>query len=183
MLVWVVLALGIAVVIPSLRVIVIDGVKIATKPFVAIMLTTSTLLAAAITICLAWVGYWRPAMIPTTVAWFVGTAIVGTFSMGGVGELRRLATRTVAFAAVVEFVSNAYTFPLPAELLLVPFVVILVTLTSFADRRPEFAITRAPFKVLCAVCSWGRSRLPLSISCRMQGRSPVPSGRESSYFR
>jgi hypothetical protein len=150
MLVWVVLALGIAVAIPSLRVIVIDGVKIATKPFVAIILAATTLLAAAITTCLAWIGYWRASMIPTTVAWFVGTAIVGTFSMGGVGELRRLATRTVAFVAVVEFVSNAYTFPLPVELLLVPFVVILVTLTSFADRRPEFAITRAPFKVICA---------------------------------
>jgi Phage integrase family len=105
-LVWVVLALGIAVAIPSLRVIVIDGVKIATKPFVAIMLAATTLLAAAITICLAWFGYWRTAMIPTTVAWFVGTAIVGTFSMGGVGELRRLATRTVAFTAVVVFVSR-----------------------------------------------------------------------------
>ena len=146
---WVVLALGIAVAIPSLRVIVIDGVKIATKPFVAILLAATTLLAAAITIFLAWFGYWRTAMIPTTVAWFVGTAIVGTFSMDGVGELRRLAARTVAFTAVVEFVSNAYTFPLPVEMLLVPGVVILGTLTSFADRRPEFANTRAPFKVLC----------------------------------
>jgi hypothetical protein len=147
---WVVLALGIAVATPSLRVVVIDGVKIATKPFVAIMLAATTLLAAAITICLASLGYWRASMMPTTVVWFVGTAIVGTFSMGGIGDLRRLATRTVAFAAVVEFVSNAYTFPLPVELFLVPFVVILVTLTSFADRRPEFAITRAPFKVICA---------------------------------
>jgi hypothetical protein len=149
-LVWVVLALGIAVAIPSLRVIVIDGVKIATKPFVAILLAATTLLAGSITVCLAWFGYWRTAMIPTTVAWFVGTAIVGTFSMGGVGELRRLATRTVAFTAFVEFVSNAYTFPLPFELLLVPGIVILVTLTSFADRRPEFAVLRAPFKVICA---------------------------------
>jgi uncharacterized membrane protein len=149
-LVWVVLALGIAVAIPGLRVTVIDGVKIATKPFVAILLVATTLLASAVTICLAWFGYWRTSMIPPTVAWFVGTAIVGTFSMGGVGELRRLATRTVAFTAVVEFVSNAYTFPLPVEMLLVPGVVILVTLTSFADRRPEFANTRAPLKVLCA---------------------------------
>ncbi len=180
MLVWVVLALGIAVVIPSLRVIVIDGVKIATKPFVAIMLTTSTLLAAAITICLAWVGYWRPAMIPTTVAWFVGTAIVGTFSMGGVGELRRLATRTVAFAAVVEFVSNAYTFPLPAELLLVPFVVILVTLTSFADRRPEFAITRAPFKVLCAVLLVGT--LAPTIVYLVQNAGQIASAERAREF-
>ncbi len=85
-------------------------------------------------------------MIPATVAWFVGT-----FSMGDVGELRRLATRAVALTALVEFVSNAYTFPLPVELILVPGVVILVTLASLADRRPEFAITRVPLKVFCVV--------------------------------
>jgi hypothetical protein len=151
MLAWAVLLLAIAVVVPGLRVIVIDGVKIAAKPFVAILLAVTTLLAAAITIGLAWSGYWRASMIPTTVAWFVGTAIVGAFSMGGVSELRRLAVRTVALTAVVEFVSNAYTFPLPVEMLLVPTVVILVTLASFADRRPEFANTRMPFKVLCVV--------------------------------
>jgi hypothetical protein len=148
-LVWIVLALGIALVNSSLRVIVVGAAKLATKPFVTILLATTTLLAAAVTTGLAWSGFWRTSMIPTTVAWFVGTAIVGTFSMGGVGELRRLAARTVASTAVVVFVSNAYTFPLLVELLLVPSVVVLVTMASFADRRPEFANTRAPLKVLC----------------------------------
>lgn len=145
----IVLTLAIAFAIPSGRGIVIEAVKIAARPFVTVLLAATTLLAAAITICLAWFGYWRTWMIPATVAWFVGTAIVGTFSAGGVGELRRLAARTVALTAVVEFISNAYTLPLPAELIIVPIVVVLVTLASFADCRPEFANTRTPFKVLC----------------------------------
>ena len=78
---------------PSLRVVVVGAAKLATKPFVTILLTTTTLLAAAVTIGFAWFGFWRTSTIPTTVAWFVGTAIVGTFSMGSVGELRRLAAR------------------------------------------------------------------------------------------
>jgi hypothetical protein len=135
--------------IPGVRGIVIEGIKIAARPFVTVLLVATTLLAATITICLAWFGYWRTSMIPATVAWFVGTAIVGTFSAGGVGELRRLAARTVALTAVVEFISNAYTLPLPVELIIVPMVVVLVTLASFADRRPEFSNTRTPFKVLC----------------------------------
>ncbi|HEX4116041.1 MAG TPA: hypothetical protein VHY18_09230 [Solirubrobacteraceae bacterium] len=133
----------------SLRVIVVGAAKLATKPFVAILLAATTLLAAAVTTGLAWSGFWRTSMIPTTVAWFVGTAIVGTFSMGGVGEFRRLAARTVALTAIVVFVSNAYTFPLLVELLLVPSVVVLVTMASFVELRPEFANTRAPLKVLC----------------------------------
>ena len=147
-LVWIVLALAIALTIPSGRGIVVDGAKIVARPFVTILLAATTLLAAATTICLAWLGYWRTPMIPTTVAWFAGTAIVGTFGTGGVSELRRLVATTVALTAVVEFVSNAYTLPLPVELVLVPMVVVLVTLASFADLRPEFAITRRPFKVL-----------------------------------
>lgn len=77
------------------------------------------------------------ATIPTTAAWFVGTTIVGMFSMGGISELRRLAMRTVAFAAVVEFVSNAYTFPLPFQLFLAPGVIILTTSDgkAFKSRR------------------------------------------------
>lgn len=149
MLVWIVLTLAVALAIPSGRGIVIEGVKIAARPFVTVLLAATTLLAATITMCLAWFGYWRTSMIPATVAWFVGTAIVGTFSTGGVGELRRLVARTVALTAVVEFVSNAYALPLPAELIIVPIVVCLITLASFADRRPEFANTRTPFKVLC----------------------------------
>lgn len=113
MLVWIILALAVALAIPSGREIVVDGVKIAARPFVSVMLTVTTLLALAITICLAWLGYWRTPMIPATIAWFVGTAIIGTFSTDGVGDLRRLAARTVALTAAVEFVSNAYTLPLP----------------------------------------------------------------------
>ncbi|HEY4809598.1 MAG TPA: hypothetical protein VIH71_00945 [Solirubrobacteraceae bacterium] len=122
--------------------------RIHLRPFVTVLLAATTLLAAAITICLAWLGYWRTPMIPATVAWFAGTAIVGTFGTGDVSELRRLVARTVALTAVVEFISDAYTLPLPVELILVPMVVVLVMLASFADLRPEFAITRKPFKVL-----------------------------------
>lgn len=109
-LVWIVLALAlaVAVAIPSGRGIVIEGVKIAAKPFVTVLLAATTLLATAVMICLAWLGYWQTSMIPATVAWF----IIGTFSTGGIGEPRSLAVRTVALTAVVEFASNAYTFPL-----------------------------------------------------------------------
>lgn len=146
-LVWIVLALAVALAIPSLRVAVIKAAKTATTPSLAILIVATTSFAATITLCLAWLGYWRTSMIPTTVAWFFGIAILGTFSTDGVGELRGLATRTVALTAVVEFVSNAYRFPLPLELVLIPGIVAFVTFAGFADLRSEFAILRTPFAV------------------------------------
>jgi uncharacterized membrane protein len=148
-LVWSVLALVFALAIPSLRTIVRDGLRILRQPVAAVLLASTTLLAASATVALDLLGYWRALMIPATVAWFLGTAIAGTFSMGGVGELQRLVARAVALTALIEFVANAYTFPLPVELLLVPGVVVLVLLASFADLRPEFAIVRAPLRALC----------------------------------
>ncbi len=145
---WIVLALAVALAIPSLRVAVMKAAKTATTPSLAILLAATTSFAAAITLCLARLGYWRTSMIPTTVTGFFGIAILGTFSTDGVSELRGLATRTVALTAIVEFVSNAYSFPLPLELVLVPGIVAFVTLAGFADRRSEFAILRTPFAVL-----------------------------------
>lgn len=147
--VWAALVLLFAFSTPKLRTIVFDGLRIVRQPLAAVLLASATLVAAATTGCLALFGYWRPPMIPATAAWFVGTALAGTFSMGGVGELQRLVVRTVTLTATIEFVSDAYTFPLPWELLLVPVVVVLVTLASFADLRPEFAIIRAPLRWLC----------------------------------
>jgi hypothetical protein len=148
-LIWVGLVLVFALAIPSGREILVDATKLVSKPFVAILLAATTLVAVAIMAGLAWLGYWQVSMMPTTVVWFLGTAVVATFSTEGVSELRRLAIRTVALTALVEFVSNAYSFPLPIELLLVPTIVAAVTLSWFAGRRAEFSILRKPFAVVC----------------------------------
>ena len=123
----------------------------AVKPSIRVLLATTGIWAGAIILALDRGGYWRSSMIPATVAWFGGTAIVGTFSMGGVRELRRLVTRTVALTAVVEFVSNAYTFPLPIELLLVPAVVTLLTMARFAQITPEFAQITSALRAIVVV--------------------------------
>jgi hypothetical protein len=147
-LVWAIAALLVALAIPSLRASVSALVSVVLRPFTAVLLASTTLLAAATTGGLALIGYWRPSMVAATAAWFVGTAIAGTFRMGGVRELQLLALRAVALAGLIEFVSNAYTFPLWMELFLVPGVVVFVTLASFADLRPEFAIVRAPLRMI-----------------------------------
>jgi hypothetical protein len=146
---WTAATLMVALATPSLRTILAEGVRIARQPLVRVLLTCTTVIVVVATGLLALLGYWQPSMLATTVAWFLGTAIVGTFSMGGVGELRELILRVVAATALIEFVANAYTFPLLVELFVVAFVIVVVTLASFSELRPEFAILRRPFSVLC----------------------------------
>jgi hypothetical protein len=146
---WMAATLVVAVAVPTLRAILADGVRIAGQPLVRVLLTCTTVIAVAATGLLAVVGYWRTSMLAPTIAWFVGSAVVGTFSMQGIGELRTLILRVIAATALIEFVANAYTFPLPVELIVVPFVIVVVTLTSFSELRPEFAILRRPLNLLC----------------------------------
>lgn len=146
---WTAVTLVIALAVPGLRAILAAGFRIAGQPLARVLLTCTTLIALAATGLLALVGYWHTSMLPPTITWFIGTAIVGTFSMEGVGELRALILRVIAATALIEFVANAYTFPLLAELIVVPFVVVVVTLTSFSELRPEFAILRRPLNLLC----------------------------------
>ena len=93
MLAWAVLLLAIAVVVPGLRVIVIDGVKIAARPFVAILLAVTTLLAVVRTSGVAWFGYRRALHDPDVSRAVVGHSERWNFRMGGVSELRRLAVK------------------------------------------------------------------------------------------
>jgi hypothetical protein len=155
---WTAATLMVALATPSLRTILAEGVRIARQPLVRVLLTCTTVIAVVATGLLALLGYWQPSMLATTVAWFLGTAIVGTFSMGGVGELRDLILRVVAATALIEFVANAYTFPLLVELFVVAFVIAVVTLASFSELRPEFAILRRPFSVLCVALLVGTIR-------------------------
>ncbi len=146
---WTAATLVVALAVPTLRAILAEGVRIAGQPLVKVLLTCTTFFAAAAVGLLSLVGYWQTSMIAPTIAWFVGTAIVGTFSMEGVGELRSLILRVIAATALIEFVANAYTFPLLVEVIVVPFVIVVVTLTSFSELRPEFVILRRPLNLLC----------------------------------
>jgi hypothetical protein len=146
---WTAAALAVALAVPTLRAILAQGVRIAGQPLARVLLTCTTAIAVVATGLLALVGYWQTSMLAPTIAWFVGTAIVGTFSVEGIGDLRTLILRVIAATALIEFVANAYTFPLLVELIVVPFVIVVVTLTSFSELRPEFAILRTPFNLLC----------------------------------
>jgi hypothetical protein len=90
---WTAATLVLALAVPDLRAILAEGFRIAGQPLARVLLACTTLIALAATGLLALVGYWHTSMLPPTITWFIGTAIVGTFSMEGVGELRTLILR------------------------------------------------------------------------------------------
>jgi hypothetical protein len=71
-------------------------------------------------------GFWDASAIKLTVLWVFGSALVMLFLANEAqkreGFFRKAILRNLTLIAVLEFVSNAYTFSLWIELLLVPVV-------------------------------------------------------------
>ncbi len=78
------------------------------------------------------VGFWTQALFKDTVLWFLISGLAFAFELvtegGGEGILKRAVTGSVKIVIVIEFLVGAYTFPLPVELILVPFVALFPTI-------------------------------------------------------
>jgi hypothetical protein len=83
--------------------------------------------------------YWNLELLKGTIVWFFGSALVALFSTEPVGAhyYRQLILRNVAVVALVEFVVNLYTLPLPVELVLVFFMLFLPALQAVSTISPD----------------------------------------------
>jgi hypothetical protein len=85
---------------------------------------------------------WKPALVSDTIFWFVASGFVllggsATLFKRSDQTLRPLVARLLGVTLVVEVLVNLYVFPLPVELVLVPFVTFLVCLGLVASREPD----------------------------------------------
>lgn len=103
-------------------------------------------MAVYIALCvkaLSLLGVWEPANLKTTIAWAL------TFAFASMIELSRVTAdatfyqktvkETVSLTVALVFVTQFFTFSLPAELILVPVMAMLGLLEAFSGTRPEWA--------------------------------------------
>ncbi|AHB42016.1 hypothetical protein RAAC3_TM7C00001G0150 [Candidatus Saccharibacteria bacterium RAAC3_TM7_1] len=85
---------------------------------------------------LAYLNLWDLSVLKETIYWVIGTGIIMFGKFDGVKDLKSLyrqtAKETLALVVVLEFIIWLYVFPLWAELLLVPFVTLIVLLATVA---------------------------------------------------
>jgi hypothetical protein len=106
--------------------------------FLTVMIASAAAWATGAVLLLRWLGDWQLAMAKVAVAWFIGSALIAVFYTDSVDShyFRRLVVRNVAIAAIVEFVVNLHTFPLPIELVFVPLAALLVLVQAYAATDP-----------------------------------------------
>lgn len=104
-------------------------------------------------------GLWTGDNLKTTIVWGLTFMIVTLFDVGAskdaVKSLRSLARQVVTFTVVVGFIAEFYMLPLIAELLLVPFLVVMGAMIAVAQTKPEFAKAHSLLNSLTAIIGFG----------------------------
>ena len=87
-------------------------------------------------------GLWNTGLVPNTVVWTVGTALVLCFNVNQAAEdslfFRKTAKSALAVSVFVEFFINLFVFGLLAELILQFVLTILIMVDAFSNQKPEF---------------------------------------------
>lgn len=87
---------------------------------------------------LAWCGLWQWDNLKTTLIWTVTFAFVAMFDVNRISEddtyFRRTVRDTIKATAIVTFIAELYSFSFFVELLLVPFLSIVVATQVIASK-------------------------------------------------
>lgn len=159
LLVWMGLAFGLPMLIPSVRRAFGEVVRAFLQPPILGCIAGAAAYTAACVAVLASADLWGLPNVKTTMIWFVSFSIVAMMEATRAGEsLRRLpvlAKETIAVTALVVFIAETYPFPLWGELLFIPSVVLVSLCAEIAKRKPELARTVPVFTFLRAAFGLG----------------------------
>ena len=105
--------------------------------------TAMLLYTGAIVATLYAIGIWQLPMIKDTVLWFCFTALAMVMrfatSRDNDNIMRTVVADNAKLIIFIEFLIGTYVFSLPAELVLVPFVTVLVMLDAVAKLDEKYA--------------------------------------------
>jgi hypothetical protein len=86
-------------------------------------------------------GLWNISLLKTSLLWFFGTAMVLVLKSQGPdkpGYFRKLLRHLIEWTLITEFVESFYSFPLWAELMLIPFLVVMVGMSVFSRDEEKY---------------------------------------------
>lgn len=112
------------------------------RKIVTLLLFVAACFVALIAV-LRWIGYWRSDLVKDTIVWFflAGLALVFYAVTSNHLEplLRRVLRDSLGLLVLFEFVSSAYTFSLPWELVLIPAVSLVTIFDAVAETDVKYA--------------------------------------------
>jgi hypothetical protein len=113
---------------------------------IAVLLAAYATYVTTVVLIAGQLGFWNIGILKDTLAWFIVPGLVLLFGFSKAYQGRRYYGRTllriVGLTAIVEFYVNLGAFPLWAELILLPTLVVLAATSAVAGLKPETQIAK-----------------------------------------
>lgn len=91
-------------------------------------------------------GYWELSLAKDSVIWFLGTAFVMLVNYekatSDSNSIRKLIINNIKLSFVLEFLVNFYTFPFVIELIMIPFLVLIVGMATVSEKMKDAEIVK-----------------------------------------
>ncbi len=157
--IWIAIALVYALTQKDVRSSLWSILKMASGPKIAIPLASMIVYVGVIVAALRRADIWTAELGSETLFWFVGTAVVSFLSYERVSQdprfFRRTALGVLSVTALIEFLSNLYTFNLEVELLLVLAFFALGAVLAVAQTKAEYRQVRGCLQAILAAVGLG----------------------------
>lgn len=141
---WTVLFFAVVLVKKDVRRVVGGVIQAFAQSVVLLALATATVWIIACVAALKQIGLWDWGNLKTTLIWGVTFAFVTMFDISRISEDRTYFGKTIRdiFGAtgLITFVAELYSYSLPLELFLVPFLTFVAMLHVRAKTKPEYAV-------------------------------------------
>lgn len=146
------------------RALLAMSVTVFSSLLLVMIATSAAAYASAVVLALAALGYWSPTMAAATVCWFIGYGFIVSreAKRTGLDFARRVLLHNLGLAALIEYLANLRSFPLPVELVLVPVSAVLAMLIAVCEIQT--GMTQAKRVFVSALAALGLSSLGFSVA-------------------
>ncbi len=134
--VWILVIFIILLFIRGIRKSLKDLVKVLFHRKILILVLSIIVYTVGITFVLYLLNFWNISLLKDTILWLCFSGIVICFRYVSSKEdenlLRNIIIDNIKIVIIIEFIANFFTFPLAAELVLIPFMVFIAGLDVIA---------------------------------------------------
>jgi hypothetical protein len=159
LLIWLGVLLGFVIIYRPTRQMLGPLLHVALFSKVSIVLFLMLAYASSIALICHWLSLAHWWMLKDALFWFFGTATILVLNSDKAAEeehyFKKLTVDTLAFAVVLEFVVNLYTFSLAVELALTLFLAVVAALAAVAATKDEYKPARKLLNWLLGVTGFG----------------------------
>lgn len=139
--IWILISAALVTLYRPLRDIVTALVRLLFRRYLFVPLMCSFFYIAAFVLALAWLGVWDVSQLKNTVLWSLGVGLIAVLRINEILEDKDFFIDSLKdqfkIVTVFEFVVLFYTFPLWAELIIIPVATILVVLQGLSQKKPD----------------------------------------------